>query len=202
MSLIARNNDKEGYQICPAGTHQAVCIAVYDLGMQEKVFNGESKVMHRCIISFEIDERIKGGEYDGKRFVISKEYTVSLGSKSNLRKDLESWRGARFTAQELEGYELMKVVGANALLSIVHTKSGDRTYANIEAISPLVKNMVKLTIETDTTNIPEWVKKKMDARINRMNEKHPENVSKETMSVAEQFDGSIDGSISGEDIPF
>jgi hypothetical protein len=36
------------------------------------------------------------------------------------------------------------LIGVNCLINILHNVSGDRTYANVQAISPLIKGMVKI----------------------------------------------------------
>ena len=55
---------------------------------------------------------------------ISKEFTLSLHERANLRRVLISWRGRQFTAEELGGFELANVLGANAMLNVVHNDRG------------------------------------------------------------------------------
>lgn len=43
--------------------------------------------------------------------LVSKEFTLSLNEKSKLRQALQSWRGKAFTAEELQGFDLRKVLG-------------------------------------------------------------------------------------------
>ena len=72
--------------------------------------------------------------------VISKEYTMSLHEKSNLRRDLEGWRGKSFSNQELSSFELTDVLGSSCNVSIIHktSKSGNE-FAQIGSISSMTK---------------------------------------------------------------
>jgi hypothetical protein len=102
---------------------------------------------------FEIpEERIT---VDGKDLPrgISTTFTLSLGDKSKLRPALESWRGRPFTTDELNGFDITKVLGANAYLNVTHAVKGDKTYANITTINPLPKGLPKRSPEN---KLVEW----------------------------------------------
>lgn len=150
MALIAKEG--QSFDPVPAGVYQGVCYAIYDIGHQysEKF----AKSSHQCIIIWEIpSERIeidKDGEKVSLPRVISKKYTLSLGDRANLRKDLESWRGRTFTPDELKGFDLHKLVGVNCMIQVIHKTSDGKTYANISAILPLYKGMAKLEPENPT----------------------------------------------------
>ena len=126
----------------------------------------EGKVQHKVVVAWELDQRIENpeSEYNGKRFVQSKRYTMSLHEKSSLRKDLESWRGRAFTAEELQGFDLEKLIGACCLMSIVHAEKDGKTYANLSAIMALPKGTEKLAVETPP-DAPEWVRKLQSNKI-------------------------------------
>jgi hypothetical protein len=97
------------------------------------------------MIMWEIPELLIKFEKDGKEVeaprVISKKYTLSLGEKANLRKDLQSWRGRAFTMEELEGFDLVNVLEKNCMLQIINTTKDGKTYSNISSILPLYKGM-------------------------------------------------------------
>lgn len=121
----------------PAGTHVSVCCDVVDLGELKVSYGGKDKHQHKVRIVWQIEEN----KSDGKPFTVSKRYTLSLHEKSSLRKDLESWRGRAFTAQELEGFDLEVLLGAPALLNVLHTVKEGSTYANVTSIMRLPKQM-------------------------------------------------------------
>ena len=111
---------------------------------------------------------------DGRPYSISKEYTASIGPKSNLRKDLEAWRGRPFTEDELRAFSLENVLGAPCFIGIAHVQKGEKTFANINSIMALPKGMdcpeltnakVKFEIdnfdETVFESLSEYVRKKI-----------------------------------------
>jgi len=173
--LIAKDNSEGNFAKLPlpeAGTTQAVCCAVWDLGLQKTTYMGSEKIQHKIIVAWEITEKINApdSEYHGKPYMLNKKYTLSLSEKANLRKDLESWRGKQFTAEELQnGFDMEKIYGANCLVGIKH--EADRTdpskiYANISAILPLPKGMEKiLAIRTKGEAPPRWVAEKQSQAV-------------------------------------
>ena len=143
------------------GMHHAICIGLWDLGTHYMERFGKSA--HKILLQWEVpEERI---EIDGKDLprAISKQYTLSLHQKANLRKDLQSWRGKSFTDKELEGFNLEKLLGVNCTLQVLHNKKDDKQYANVISIVPLMKHMEKRKPEnsikffsfSDHTNIPQ-----------------------------------------------
>jgi hypothetical protein len=81
---------------------------------------------------------------DGRPFIVQKRYTASLNEKATLRKELESWRGRPFTQEELDAFDLDKLIGANCQLNIQHVTKEGKLYANVVSIVPLGKNMPKM----------------------------------------------------------
>jgi hypothetical protein len=172
MGLIAKAD--KGFDPVPAGVHQGVCYAIYDLGTQyQKNFDNHA---HQCLIIWEIpSERIeipKDGKILSLPRVVSKTFTISLGKKSNLRKYLESWRGRIFTDEELQGFDISKLIGKNGMVQVIHTSKDGNTYANVSAILPLYKGMQKIEPENPTVvyafeqgeppeGTPKWIVEKI-----------------------------------------
>ena len=173
MAILAKEGEKREFLLVPAGTHQAVCYGVWDIGLQKTIWNNAEKIQHKVIVAFEINEQIPSGEYVGKRFTVSKRYTLSLGDKANLRKDLESWRGKAFTIEELKGFDIEKLIGINAMVSVVHNEvrneKGTRFYANIVSVSKLMKGVMPMKPENEPKP-PEWVTKLQAAAIEEVAE--------------------------------
>jgi hypothetical protein len=163
MPIIVKEPEGVNFERCPAGSHSAVCIGVYDIGDHIVSYQGVEKMKRKLIICWEIDEKITTGDYAGKRFVVSKEYNSYLHEKSSLRHDLESWRGRAFTEEELQGFDVEKVVGVPCLVHVIHEKSKNGyTYVKVSTVVSLPKSMSKITQETDWSNdqYPNWIKKK------------------------------------------
>ena len=115
----------------PEGTHRAVCWRVIDLGLQDSTFG----VKRVCLISWQLDEQ----QQDGSAFMVQRRYSMTLGKRSALREDLESWRGRAFTDQELEAFDLEALVGKSCLLGIKHAERDGIVYANIASVTALPK---------------------------------------------------------------
>ena len=125
MSLIAKGSDST-FIPPPEGMWNSVCVDVVDLGVIKDNW-GEK---HKCRIVWEISELMP----DGKPFLASKLYTVSLHQKSSLYKDLKSWRGVDFTPEEIKGFDVEKVVGAPCRLVITHVEHEEKVYGNVTAV--------------------------------------------------------------------
>jgi hypothetical protein len=171
MSLVAKANSQEfeKFPLPDEGTVQAVCVGIWDIGEQVTPFidekTGLPKSQHKVVIAWEINQMINApeSEYHGKPYMLSKTYTVSLGEKSNLRHDLESWRGKPFTESELkDGFDLEKLYGVNCLVGVTHVTKNDRTFANITSILPPLKGMERMIpVRAKDDPAPKWVLEKM-----------------------------------------
>ena len=159
--------------------YQAVCYAVVDVGTQQsKLFDAKKQIY----LLFELPFERHTFERDGKKVelprAISKPWGATLGKKAYLRRDLESWRGRPFTEEELKGFELKNLLGANCQLNIIHNEKNGSVYANIASVAPLAKGMAKMAPENPVlcfdldeflktgagnwpANLPEWLKAKI-----------------------------------------
>jgi hypothetical protein len=118
----------------PEGQYMGQCVDTINLGEKVQDFPGTTPYLApTCALVFRTGEV---NEDTGEFIDIAKEYTVSMGVKANLRKDLQQWRGKEYTPEQIEaGVPLDKLTGNHALLTVAHRKSGKgRTYANITAI--------------------------------------------------------------------
>jgi hypothetical protein len=130
------------------GTHLAVCTLVADVGLQpgSKLFP-DPKI--RVFLRFEVpSERIeyeKDGELTEGPAVIYHNWSASMNAKANMRKAIESWRGAKFTDSEAEQFDIRKLLGRTCLLQVVH--SDDGKYANVSNIMAPPKGTAALKPE-------------------------------------------------------
>jgi hypothetical protein len=183
MAIIAKANGDGGgnFQPAPSGVHQAVCVDVVDLGMLDVAWQGKTKRQHKVNVAWQINE----DRDDGKPYLVFKRYTLSLHEKAGLRKDLESWRGRKFTRDEEMGFDLESVIGANCLLNITHNQVADKTYANVVSIMPLAKGMPAMAAR-------DFVRKVDREPV--ANEHHTEQ--------AADYDDAEQPPITADDIPF
>lgn len=172
MGLIAKESGGSGFAPVNEGLHQAVAYSLYDLGTH--LIEKFGKHAHQILIIWELPEERIDIEKDGKMQnlprVVSKKYTLSLGEKANLRKDLQTWRGKAFTPDELKGFDVRNILGKSCQIQVIHAKANEKTYANISAIMPPAKGSAPLTPEnpvryysiidhgqTIPEGTPEWI---------------------------------------------
>lgn len=105
------------FEQVPVGQTPAICYKIVDAGTREEQWKDDPpKPRHLIFINWELPEHQLA---DGRPMSIHKQYTHSLNENSNLFKDLKSWRGRAFTAEELAGFDLMTILGVSCDLDIV-----------------------------------------------------------------------------------
>lgn len=140
----------------PEGQFVGQCVDTINLGEKVQDFPGTTPYLApTCALVFRTGEV---NEDTGEFIDIAKEYTVSMGEKANLRKDLTTWRGRPYTPEQIEaGVPLDKLTGNHALLTISHRTSGKgRVYANITAIVGIPAQMKAMVTKYDGYVRAEW----------------------------------------------
>jgi hypothetical protein len=136
--MIISDNSKE-FKIAPAGNHMARLYSVIDLGHQATEWAGETKIMHKVVLTWELHGKDDNEQPlitdDGKPLIVSKRYTVSLGEQARLRQDLEAWSNKKMTAEDRKNFDLKNLLGKFCMVNITHSEDG--RYANISGISPV-----------------------------------------------------------------
>lgn len=175
MPFTVKQDEQFKRELIPAGNHHAVCYGVIDLGTQAGEWKGTPNTKHEVMVCWEIPALTIEIEKEGVKMVMpkvkSRRFTLSLGEKANFYKMLVSWRGRAFTAEELAGFDIFNLIGANCLLNVIHVVKGENTYDNITGASPLLAGMTKLAPKTDIWKyyivedqmnipecIPDWIK--------------------------------------------
>jgi len=207
VSIIASEGGGGGSDLplVPEDVHSAVCDMVIDLGLQpgtELYPDPKQKIYLRWQIPdiqvvYEKDSKPATGPA-----VIGKFYTLSLHEKSNLRPDLENWRGRQFRPDELESFDVATVIGKPCMVQVQHHKNtkGDMRAKVTNIIKvPKTADPAKLTgvaIVYDKENseqyeeLPEWLQKIIDKQI----------TPKDT-TVADAVAAGFDDVNDGEDEP-
>ena len=132
------------FELVPPGTHYAICVGVYYLGIQKTEFKGEIKELPKVYFRFEIPDVQIEYEKDGKPVkgpaIIGREFTLSIGKKSNLAPFITNWRGKPFTESELKEFDVTSLLGKVCNLGVVHeTKGNGKTYANISSAGKILQ---------------------------------------------------------------
>ncbi len=143
MSLIVADNGGSDFKRVPAGVHIGRCCRLIDLGTQEETYEGETKLLPKLSITWELFGEDEEGnplvQDDGKPMLIWQEFTASLGKKAKLRAALESWRGRAFTDEDLKGFDVSKLLGAYCMVNVTEkkAKTSDKTYMVVSSLTPL-----------------------------------------------------------------
>lgn len=133
MSLTIKENANT-FLPAPEGLHVARCYALIDLGKQFNKFYGNT--LPKLLIGWELTDKLM---QNGKPFIQFQRYTASLNEKSSLRGLLEAWRGRGFMPEELDGFELKKLLGETCYLTtkqVTHPQTQQR-WSKIISICPL-----------------------------------------------------------------
>lgn len=199
------------FKSVPAGSHIAVCNMVVDIGLQPgSLLYPDPK--HKVYIRFETPNERVESERDGRKFdgpqVVGATFTASMHEKANLRKQLEGWRGRKFTDEEAGTFDVASILGKPCMLNVVETVKEGKVYTNIASISPIPKGvplpepenpLILFTEDVPDSfqSLPEWLRKKINERILPKGE-NTTGVSADHSKY--DFDQST--AITDDDIPF
>jgi hypothetical protein len=145
MGFIAIDNGGTGnFKRVPAGVFIGRCYQLIDMGTQLTHTQDGEKMLYKIRIGWELFGDDENGEpleieVAGKvmPLTINKTYTLSLHSKSGLRKDLKAWRGKDFTDEEAKAFDVSKLLGAYCMVSVTQNESNGKTYSNVETLTPI-----------------------------------------------------------------
>lgn len=169
--MALKLSEGSNFTPAPAGLRDAVCQALIDLGMQPTNYGPKKQIL--C--GFELMDAL---DDSGKPFVIYRKFTSTLNKQGNLKPFLEAWRGRQFTQEELKLFDMPVLLGKPLKLLIRHeTNDSGKTYANIQAVvkpdktqssvcvNPLVLFDMDTPDEAAKAQLPEWIRKLIDAAI-------------------------------------
>ncbi len=182
MPIYAENNATRR-ELIPAGNYFARCYQMIHIGTVTEFILGEQKQLNKVRIGWELptETRVFKQENGEQPYVISKEFTLSMNEKSNLRKILASWRGKDFNDEEAKSFDITKLIGAACMLNIIHKpskKDASIIYEEIGSVSPLPKG-VKCPLQVNETflldydnfdqdkfnSLPDFIKLKMQGSL-------------------------------------
>lgn len=158
MSMIAKESTGVSIEKLENGVYTAISSMIIDLGKQTSEKFGKTQRKFMMIWNI-IGEEV---EINGNKLprTMSKEYGYSLGEKSNLRRDLQAWRGQPFTSEELQGFNLLKILNKPCQLQIIKEEKNGNTYNNISSIMALPKGMtigvLEQTSHFDVEDVETW----------------------------------------------
>ena len=129
-ALVLQCTDNSNFRPHPPGIYQGVCLDVIDIGLVWTEFQGKRKLVRKLKLVFETEHV---GE-DGKRGIVTKNFTASLYPNAKLTGFLGQWRGRQIVPGD--NVDLKKLPGACCTLVLSHQQSlAGRTYVSIDAVS-------------------------------------------------------------------
>lgn len=143
MAIPATNTGGTTFEPLPADSYIARCYQMVHIGTVPEEFKGEKKMINKVMVTFEIPSEMRkyGEEEQEKPASISKEYTLSLSDKANLRRDLEAWRAKPFTEEEAKYFDLEKLIGAPCMLGIVVKETSNGNKNRVGSVTKLHKDL-------------------------------------------------------------
>lgn len=205
MPITATNNGTVR-ELIPAGNYIARCYQMIEIGTVTEFVINKSVTLKKVRIGWELPTELK--VFDPAKgeqpLAISKEYTLSMNEKSNLRKDLKSWRGRDFTEEEARAFDITKLLGAPCMLNIIHKNSMSdptRVYDQIAGITAVPKGItVPKAInkpfvlsydefdEVKFNSLPDFIKLKMQSSAEFQALKNPAEKTFDANEITEPID--------------
>lgn len=142
------------FELTPAGQYPARIYSIVDIGRHPDTFN-VGKFKNQIIITWEL---IGSKMEDGRPFVISKFYNLSLSSKSNLYKDLKSMSGKSMTDSQAANFDFTKLIRMPCSIVVANEVKDGKDKAVISALVPANGDVGILQNETiffDSSS-PDW----------------------------------------------
>lgn len=172
MEFIAKSEGNTSIPKLENGVYTAISSMLIDIGGQRSTL--DNNVRRKFIMVWNIVGEFVEVNKEQLPRVMSKEYTLSINEKSNLRKDLQAWRGQAFTEEELQGFDLLSVMNKPCQLQIINEEKNGKNYNNISAIMAMPKGMKVDPLEETTVfimnneetwknyeKIPKWIRDKI-----------------------------------------
>lgn len=129
-------------KIAPVGMHVARIYQIIDLGTTEQggQFGGKKRKV-QIIFELPLEMAIFDPEKGEQPYYVRGMYTLSMHEKATLRKDVQSMIGKSLTDDEAKKFNIFTLLGKECMVNVIHRTSGDKTYANVQTITPLPKGM-------------------------------------------------------------
>jgi len=211
--IKAKSGGSTQRELVPVGSHMARCYSIVHIGTVQWEWQGEVKHKNKVRLTWELPNETKVfKEENGEQpFVISKEYTLSMHEKSNLRRDVESLLGS-MTEQQADDFDITDLMGKPCMITVMHkiAKNGN-TYSNVGSVTQLMKGIECPDQHNDSLEFNyndafdlNWLRSQPDF-IKNMIESTPEYKGRikelESVEQEKKLDAQMDEKIEG-DLPF
>jgi len=202
---ITATNTQIQRELIPAGNYIARCYQMIEIGTVKETILGKEKIVPKVRIGWELPTELKvfNNENGEQPCVISKEYTLSMAEKANLRIALKSWRGKDFTEEEAKSFDITKLLGVPCMINIIHktSKDGLKVYEEISGITPIPKGIEcppqynkTLLLSYDSFDVevfnklPDFIRNKMTGSLEYVAIQSPNHTNIEPSTASEDDD--------------
>ena len=202
---ITATNTQIQRELIPAGNYIARCYQMIEIGTVKETILGKEKIVPKVRIGWELPTELKvfNNENGEQPCVISKEYTLSMAEKANLRIALKSWRGKDFTEDEAKSFDITKLLGVPCMINIIHktSKDGLKVYEEISGITPIPKGIEcppqynkTLLLSYDSFDVevfnklPDFIRNKMTGSLEYVAIQSPNHTNIEPSTTSEDDD--------------
>lgn len=176
----------------PTGETAACCVNIIDCGFQK---NTMGKPQHKVAFVFELNSSNENGEH----LLITKVFTASMFSKSNLRPFVEQWRGRPYNDEEVEAFNTDVLLGKYVILNLQKKKNNaGKEFTEIFGIRHAPASAYFTEIQHNGV-VPKWIQTMIDEQLPPPEERAPQRQKAEP-PIQMQFGG--DSQNFPDDIPF
>ena len=154
------------FELCPQESVQGCLVRAYYIGTHTNKHEPSNKPMKKIILFFELDQPRMDGSGN---HVLNTTVTFSVNEKSGLTKLLKPAMGSNYPDKPGQSLDINNLIDRLFNVQVIHTIKGDKTYANIGALTQLTRGMVPFSPTMDSfvwcyddpadSRVPEWVAK-------------------------------------------
>ena len=155
--MIATSEGTGGkqFQLPKTGLFPAIFCRLEDLGTQTSTWDGQEKSQHKIRIVWELPTQkavFKEGN-PPEPFVVSSTYTLGLGGKYSLRRDIEGYLGRTLTEKEAKSFDLNALIGKTCMVSLKASTGKDgKDYVNISGVNPPMDG-----VQVPNPSVESWI---------------------------------------------
>lgn len=173
---ISKNlkTDKTGGINIPVDSYIALFLGIVDLGNQQTEYQGVKTIKQQAALTFELQDFLIGENQQPAR--VTKIVTISMKSKATLPDIIRALGG---DPDSEEGFDFEKAVGKPVLLQMKDNQTKTKVVPGVISAlpsafkssvkpltnTPLVELDVEALSETQLSNLPDWLQKIINGRI-------------------------------------
>ncbi|MEY3123968.1 MAG: hypothetical protein RLZZ573_488 [Pseudomonadota bacterium] len=166
IPVLTASAPPKKFELCPQESVQGCLVRAYYIGTHVNKYEPGNKPMKKIVLFFELDQpRLDGSG----NHVLNTTVTFSVNEKSGLTKLLKPAMGSNYPDKPGQSLDINTLIDRLFNVQVIHTVKGDKTYANIGALTQLTRGMVPFSPTMDSfvwcyddpvdSRVPEWVAK-------------------------------------------